>query len=60
MIEGSFELLINGEAPRMVKAGESCKVPPRAVHDAKMGPEGAKVIPPTLSKKGQPLASASK
>jgi quercetin dioxygenase-like cupin family protein len=44
VIEGGFELLIDGEPPRLLKAGESYKVPPRAVHDAKSGSEGAKVI----------------
>jgi hypothetical protein len=52
LIEGSFELLIDGEAPRMLKAGESYKVPPRAVHDAKTGPDGAKVIATYVVEKG--------
>ena len=60
LLEGSFELLIDGEAPRLVKAGESYKVPQRTVHDAKTGPEGAKVIATYVVEKGQPLASTAK
>ena len=60
VIEGGFELLIDGEAPRLLKAGESYKVPPRAIHDGKAGPDGAKVIATYVVEKGQPLASAAK
>ena len=59
VLEGSFELLIDGEAPRMLKAGESYKVPPGAVHDGKSGPQGAKVIATYVVEKGKPLASPS-
>jgi quercetin dioxygenase-like cupin family protein len=56
VISGSFELLIDGQAPRQLKAGDSYQVPPGAVHDAKAGPEGAKVIATYVVQKGQPLA----
>lgn len=60
LIEGGIELLIEGESPRLLKAGESYKVPPRTVHDAKTGSDGAKVIATYVVEKGQPLASAEK
>ena len=60
VIEGGLELLIEGEPPRLLKAGESYKVPPRTIHDAKTGPDGAKVIATYVVEKGQPLASADK
>lgn len=60
VIEGGFELLIDGEAPRLLKTGESYKVPPRTPHDARAGPDGAKVIATYVVEKGQPLASAAK
>jgi len=60
VIEGSFELLIEGEPPRLLKAGESYKVPPRTIHDAKTGSDGAKVIATYVVEKGHPLASAVK
>lgn len=60
VIQGGFELLIDGEPPRHLKAGESYKIPARVVHDAKTGPNGAKVIATYVVEKGQPLASAAK
>ncbi|HWI12408.1 MAG TPA: cupin domain-containing protein [Burkholderiaceae bacterium] len=59
VIEGGFELLIDGEPPRLLKAGDSYKVPPGAIHDAKAGPQGAKVIATYVVEKGQPLAAAA-
>jgi quercetin dioxygenase-like cupin family protein len=60
LMEGGFELLIEGEPPKALKAGDSYKVPSRAVHDAKTGPEGAKVIATYVVEKGQPIASPAK
>jgi quercetin dioxygenase-like cupin family protein len=57
VMAGSFELLVDGQAPRLLKAGDSYQVPPGAVHDAKAGPEGAKVIATYVVQKGQPLAT---
>lgn len=57
VIEGSFELLVDGEAPRQVSAGESYLVPAMVPHDAKTGADGAKVIATYLIPDGQPLAS---
>jgi quercetin dioxygenase-like cupin family protein len=59
-MEGGFELLIDGETPKQLNAGDSYKVPPRTIHDAKAGPSGAKVIATYVVEKGQPLASPSK
>jgi len=57
IIEGGFELQIEGEPPRLLKAGDSYKVPAFTIHDAKTGPDGAKVIAVYVIEKGQPLAS---
>ena len=57
VMAGSFELLIDGQAPRLLKVGDSYQVPPGAVHDAKTGAEGAKVIATYVVQKGQPLAT---
>jgi quercetin dioxygenase-like cupin family protein len=59
LLEGSFELLVAGEPPRMLKAGDSYVVPARTVHDAKSGPQGAKVIATYVVEKGQPLATSA-
>ena len=60
MIEGEMTLLVDGQPPLEVKAGQSYKVPPSAVHDAKTGPKGAKVIATYVVEKGKPLASPAK
>jgi quercetin dioxygenase-like cupin family protein len=57
MLEGEMTLLVDGEPPLPVKAGQSYKVPPGAIHDAKTGPAGAKVIATYVVEKGKPLAS---
>jgi len=57
VMAGSFELLIDGQAPRLLQAGDSYQVPPGTVHDARSGPEGAKVIATYVVQKGQPLAT---
>lgn len=59
LIEGSFELLIEGQPPRMLRAGDSYQVPARTVHDARSGAGGAKVIATYVVEKGQPLSSAA-
>ena len=57
VIEGSITLLIDGQAPVMLQAGDSYMVPSRAIHDAQTGPDGAKVIATYIIEKGQPIAS---
>jgi quercetin dioxygenase-like cupin family protein len=57
LIEGGFELLVDGEQPRQLKAGNSYVVPPNTLHDAKTGAAGAKVIATYVVEKGKPLAS---
>src|SRR5690242_10654927 len=60
VFEGSLELMIDGEPPRLLNAGGSYKVPPRAIHDARTGPSSAKVIATYVVEKWHPLASAVK
>jgi quercetin dioxygenase-like cupin family protein len=57
MLEGQMELLVEGQPAKTVKAGESYQVPPGAIHDAKTGANGAKVIATYVVEKGKPLAS---
>lgn len=59
VMRGAFELLIDGEPPRPMKAGDSYKVPPGTAHDAKSGGDGATVIATYVVEKGKPLASAA-
>ena len=37
-------LLVNGQPEKTVRVGESYQVPSGAIHDARTGPQGAKVI----------------
>ena len=60
VLEGEMTLLIDGQAPQELKAGQSYKIPPSAVHDAKTGPKGAKVIATYVVEKGKPLATPAK
>src|SRR5262249_35970431 len=57
LLEGDFVLLFDGQPPLPVKAGESYKIPPGAIHDARTGAAGAKVIATYVVEKGKPLAT---
>jgi quercetin dioxygenase-like cupin family protein len=57
MLEGEMVLMVQGQPDKTVKSGESYQIPPGAVHDAKTGPQGAKVIATYVVEKGKPLAS---
>ena len=57
ILEGDFTLLVEGQPPKPLKAGESYQVPSGAVHDARSGDKGAKVIATYVVEKGKPLAS---
>ena len=57
MVEGEMVLFVEGQPEKTVKAGQSYQVPPGAVHDAKTGPNGAKVVATYVVEKGKPLAS---
>ena len=57
VIEGELTLMIDGEAPKPLKAGDSYQVPPGAVHDGKSGDKGVKVMAVYVIEKGKPLAT---
>ena len=57
LLEGDFTLLVEGQPPLPLKAGDSYKVPSGAIHDARTGDKGAKVIATYVVEKGKPLAS---
>lgn len=57
LLEGELVLLVEGEPEKKVATGESYKVPPAAIHDARTGPNGAKVVATYVVEKGKPLAS---
>jgi quercetin dioxygenase-like cupin family protein len=56
--EGQFELLVDGQPPRIYKAGESFVVPAGVVHDAhNVGDTPTRLIGVYVVEKGKPLAS---
>ena len=57
VLEGTFTLLVEGKPPVALKPGDSYQVPVNAVHDAKSGESGAKVLAVYIVEKGKPLAS---
>jgi len=57
ILEGSLTRMIDGQPPKEYKAGDSFNIPPVAPHDAKTGPNGAKVLATYTVEKGKPLAS---
>ena len=57
VLEGELELIIDGQAPMKIKAGESYQIPEGAVHDAKAGGDKPmKVLGVYVVKAGEPLA----
>ena len=58
VIEGQTELLVDGQAPRLVGAGESFVIPPGVVHDARnVGDAPARLVGVYLVERGRPLTS---
>jgi quercetin dioxygenase-like cupin family protein len=58
VLEGEATLLIDGQAPRTVKAGESFVIPAGVVHDAHNdGSAPIKLVGVYVVEKGKPLAS---
>ena len=60
VVSGELVLMIEGQPDKTYKVGESWQIPVGAVHDAKAGSDGAKVIVSYTVEKGQPLASPAK
>ena len=57
VMEGELELLIDGQPPRKLKAGDSYQIPEGAIHDAKTsGDKPMKVLGVYVVKAGEPLA----
>jgi len=57
ILEGEAELLVEGQPPRKLKAGDSYQIPEGVPHDAKVvGDKPAKVLGVYVVKAGEPLA----
>ena len=58
VVEGSSSLEIEGETPRLLKAGDSYTIPAGKIHDAKtVGDTPVKVLATYVVEKGKPLAT---
>lgn len=60
ILEGEYTLLVEGEAPRVLKAGESLTIPPGVVHDERTGQGAAKFLAVFTVQKGKPLSTPVK
>jgi quercetin dioxygenase-like cupin family protein len=60
VLEGDGILVIEGKPDRPLKAGDSYQIPAGAVHTAKSGPHGTKVLAVYVVEKGKPLATPAK
>jgi quercetin dioxygenase-like cupin family protein len=56
VIDGEVLLMVEGQAEKAYKPGDSWQIPVGVPHDAKAGSAGAKVIVTYTVEKGQPLA----
>ncbi len=56
MLEGELELVIDGQPPLKVKAGDSYQIPEGAVHDAKTSGDKPLKVLGYVVKAGEPLA----
>ena len=58
LMEGEATLLVDGQPPRVIKAGESFVVPAGTIHDAhNAGTTPAKLLGVYVVEKGKPLAT---
>jgi quercetin dioxygenase-like cupin family protein len=61
VLEGEGELLVDGEPPRKLKAGEAFVVPAGKVHDARnVGSATMRLVGVYVVEKGKPLATPAK
>lgn len=61
ILEGTLQLEIEGQPPRVLKAGDTFFIPPGVVHDGKnIGAGPAKVLATYIVEKGKPVAAPVK
>ena len=52
--------MVDGQPPKRLKAGESYQIASSAIHYARSGAGGAKVLAVYIARKGEPLATPVK
>ncbi len=60
VLQGSGTILVDGQPPLPVKAGQSYKLAPGAIHDVQSGAAGVKLLVTWVVEKGKPFASPVK
>lgn len=60
VLEGEGILVVEVQPDRPLKAGDSYQIPAGAIHTAKSGPKGTKVLAVYVVEKGKPLATPAK
>ena len=56
VLDGDLTLLVEGTPPLPLKPGDSYQIPLNAIHDARSGDKGAKVLAVYIVERGKPLA----
>lgn len=57
VLEGAGSILIDGQPPLELQAGQSYKLAPGAVHDVRGGPQGVKLVVTWVVQKDRPLVT---
>jgi quercetin dioxygenase-like cupin family protein len=57
VIDGSFELTIGDQPPKMLKQGDTYLIPVSVPHSLKVGPNGVKLAGTFVVEKDKPLAA---
>ena len=57
VMEGEYTMLLDGQPPRALRAGDSLEVPPGVVHDERSGDLPARLLAVFTVEKGKPLTT---
>ena len=58
VLEGEFEIRVEGQEPKTVKTGDAFMVPPNTIHDAlNTGSTKGKILATYFVEKGKPVAT---
>jgi len=57
ILDGELMLNVDGQAPKVFKAGETFTIPPGTVHGGRSGANGVKLYGVYIVEKGKPLAT---
>ena len=55
VLEGELTLVLDGQEPKLLKAGDTTLFPPGLIHSGKVGPNGVKLLNSYVLEKGKPF-----